>query len=392
MSNKLELFGKIENGEINPHELSLEKLKNRGFENPYMDLLESKILFSELKGDSFKETFERTLSKELGFEKTVEIKTLNSKERELQAEKFTQSVSSVSGTVQGGLQATMLYPLLDKYFYDNSIMNEVTLADMDANSLTVTDLTNERVGNSSDELATTTGTDNTTLADTITPNIRVWDKHEVSRYFLEVEGASAQAIRLAKMVRGVKNRIENMIIGDSGASTNGANQFWSIMNNQPNTGSNRGSIALTLPLSNQIRNHVDAVNFAVSQLPVFDASDFSKQNAFCNSRTAFKIMRTLDANNQYYFDMTSKSTKNLLTGGGFRIVNALPDDVVLVGDIKNYILKMLRMPRIGIFEKSSESIEIFMDTYADGTPSMAYKANSNKNGFRHFTLKTDYNV
>jgi hypothetical protein len=203
---------------------------------------------------------------------------------------------------------------------------------------------------------------------------------------------------LAKMMRSVKNQLEAMIIGATGSATNGALQFYSILNNLPPSGTNRGSIAFTLPTtgSNKPLHHIDAINVTLGELPISSPEDAQLFTPVVNWKTFIKLMRVTDTTNQYFYDYETKTFKSLLTGGSVRVVanTSLPDDVVGIWDLSNVQLKMLRGFEIKtrISSLANNKLEIYIDTYADAGLSMAYKATPTKNGFRHITLKADYSV
>ena len=287
---------------------------------------------------------------------------------------------------------------MDKYFYDNSILSDVTILPFSEDTETITDITNERTATASDELSGDAYEDNTTVVDQITPSIRISEIQEISLKLKEIMNPVNTATLMAKMMRAIKNQIETMIIGSVGSATNGANQFYSILNNLGSTGTNRGSTAFTLSVTPGTRpvNHIDAINSAMANLPIFSAEDAGQYKVCCNWATGVKLMRVLDANNQYYYDYDSKTFKSLLTGGEVRIVNSssLADDVIGIWPLKQVIVKMSRGFEIQtrVASLQSNKMEVCIDTYADATLSMAYKATPSKNGFRHITLKSDYTV
>jgi hypothetical protein len=311
-------------------------------------------------------------------------------------EKFNTTVAETGGglNVMGGLIATNVRTVIDKYFYDSPIMRAITLLDnKDGNAEIITDFTNERTAVSAQETTVTTAQDNTTLSDTIQPTIRIIDRQELSSLFREVVTPTTFAKIITKMERAIIRMMEVQIIGATGSSTNGTNQFYSILNNLGG-GVTRGSIALTLPLSGTaggVKNDIDAVNYAISQLPLYDVADIPTTKIGMNFVTWCKIMRSFDANNNYYFNKETKKMTSLIGDTEVLIFATMPDDLVLVGDFSNYIVKLLRSPALKAYSYEDKDV-LVEDTFADGTPSMAYKTIPTKNGFRHFTLKANYAV
>lgn len=312
-------------------------------------------------------------------------------------EKFNTTIAETGAglNVMGGLIATNVRTVIDKYFYDSPIMRAITVLDnKDGNVEVITDFTNERTAVSAAETTVTTANDNITLSDTIQPTIRIIDRQELSSLFREVVTPTTFAKIITKMERAIIRMMEVQIIGSTAAATNGTNQFWSILNNTAASGTNRGSLALTLPLSGTaggVKNDIDAVNYAISQLPLYDVADIATTKLGMNFPTWCKIMRSFDANNNYYFDKVSKKMVSLIGDTEVLIFATMPDDLILVGDYSNYIVKLLRNPQLKSFSYEDKDV-ILQDTFADGTPSMSYKNIPSKNGFRHFTLKANYAV
>lgn len=406
----VEQFNKIENADYSKTKETLESFISQEIRNyqgghsqgdMFLSSIEACLIAGE-KGlrNEYKETFNRTLNSKLGLKKKngfyLEAEVL-SKEEQVVAEQFAQSVQTATGgVILGGQLRTNVSNLIDKYFYNNSILADVTVMPYGEDTETITDYTNERIALASDEMNGDAFEDNTTISDTITPSIRISDIQEISLKLKEVMNPVNSATQLAKMLRAVKNQIETMIIGNLATGTNGTNQFFSIMNSQTAIGSNRGSIAVVLPIALGVRpaNHIDAINVAAGELPIFSAEDASQFKVCTNWRTAIKLMRVMDTTNQYYYDYDTKTFKSLLTGGEIRIVNStsLADDLIGIWDLKSVIVKMSRGFEIQtrIASLQTNKMEICIDTYADATISMAYKAIPLKNGFRHITLKADY--
>lgn len=354
-------------------------------------MMEAKALESQTSiGNKWVEQFNYTRSKALGIQDKMEVfSSEEQKELAKQAETFSQSVSDTNGTVMSGIIATNLQPLMEKYFYDSPLLSRVDRLAQNSDAEKVTDITNDRTADADLELASKTATDDTTVVDTIQPDIRINDKKEISHLLNEVLNPRDAALNLARMERAVRNKIDSMIIGATGSDTDGAGEFYSILNSKASTGTLRGSLAVTVTGVN-INGHVDAINYVVGELPLYDASEVSNIAVVADWETVNRIMRDADSNNQYYFDMQTRTSRHLLTGSELLIVDSMPADTVGVFDLFNYKLKLLRAPRMFSFI-DADKITMVYDTYADGTPTFAYKATPTKNGFRHFTIETDNN-
>ncbi len=404
----IESFNKIEEAPINETKEVLEIFLNENIRDQnHGDILVSSIeacMIAGQKGlrNEYQEIFNKTLNSKLGLEKDsksyLEVQVLTTEDRKT-AEHFAQTVQTATGgNILGGQLRTNIAYVIDKYFYNNSILADVTVMPYGEDTETVTDVTNIRVATATDELTGDVYEDNVSVVDTITPSIRISDSIEMSLKLREVMNPVNTATIIAKMLRTVSNQIESMIIGAVGSATNGTNQFYSILNNLAPISTNRGSITVTLPIAAGARplNHIDAINLVAGQLPIYSAQDALKFTVCCNWATMNKLIRVADSTNQFYYNFETKTFTNLLTGGTARIVNnsSLPNDVVGIWDLSGVIVKLSRPFQIQsrISSLRDNRFEMVIDSYADATLSMAYKAIPLKNGFRDFTLKADYSL
>lgn len=401
----VEKFNSIETGETSAESLINSKdFANYTGPDAFRVGIEAKMIENQPKNaaakagikNSYAEAFQQAFYSELGIEATQDISILDKDEREA----FAQSILASGGgyTQQTGMIATNINPLLDDLFYNNSILADVTKWPDGEEKEDVTDITNERTAVQGAESQTGTPADNTTVSETLDPsNVSFIDVHDLSRLFKLVENPVNAGIRTAKMLRAIMIQAETAIIGSAASDTRGANQFYSILNNKASTGTNKGSLALTLSIVAGVRpvNHIDAINHAMSlHSGVFAPEDAKRYTPVVNYATWMRLVRTLDANNLPYYDATTDSFPQLVCKPKPRVVStALANDVVGLWDLSKYMVKKLAPIQLqSVFNPQTMQWRTYMEAYMDGTMRMAYKATPTKNAFRHFSLKTDYTV
>jgi hypothetical protein len=359
----------------------------------FMTAIEAKAIESEgIFGNKYLESFNRTRQQELGI--TDEVSLLTDEEQSLikdKSEKFAMTMSDGTGTLQNGIIATNISAQMEKYFYDSNILSAVDLLPAGTASEEITDVTNDRAGENRAELTAPTPVDDTTVVDTLTPakNGEISDSIVLSDLLWEVQDPRTAALRIARMERALRNRVDANIIGATGSSTNGANQFYSILNNLASTGTNRGSLAQAVTAVG-VTNHIDAINYVLGQINFFNPEDVAGCLVVGNWATVSRVIRTLDANNRYYFDPQTRVCRDLMTGSAIQVNNNMPANTIGVFDMKNYKVKLAFSPKLKMVEATNgKTLKYF--TAGDGTPTFAYKATATKNGFRHFVIETDNN-
>ncbi|MGL6337558.1 MAG: hypothetical protein ACRC80_00270 [Waterburya sp.] len=387
-----ELFSKAKNRELDNF------LSRNGNTRQFVEaagivsLLEAKMIeSSEDWGGSYREQFSRALSSVLGVDPTKYNVEVLTEDEQAAAETFAQTAYATGGgnTPLTGLIATNITPLMDKYFYDSPIMKEITILQLGIGDVKVTDIINDRLATAGNETQAPAAVDNTESVDTLSPSINIQDQFDFSYLLNEINDPVTMAMKTGKQMRGVRNKADSMIIGDPALATNGANQFWSILNNQPATGSNRGSLAIPV-IGVGVANHVDAINYTFGQMPMFDAASVKGLAVIGNWASINRVMRTTDANNQYYYDSATDSVRSLQNGGKLIINPFMPANIIGCWDLRNVQLKMVSLPRFRTF-LGKNMITLICEMNCDAGIGMAYKATPTKNGFRHFTLETDNN-
>jgi hypothetical protein len=401
----LEQFKKIETGEIKAQDFIQSNDFDSSSTDAYTQALEAKILEGESNArftgkNQYKEQFTRALYQELGITRPAEakIEVLNKEEREQFANQTVLSTAS-SGVPVGGIIATNINPLLDDLFYDNSIINEITTFADGKDKENVTDITNERTGQTGDEQDTGTANTNSTIEYTLNPlQTRIFDTMTQTLLLQEIENPTQSAIEIAKMVRACMNQAEVLVFGDKMTSPiiGAKGVFYPVLNAFASSGSNRGALSVTFVTTAGTRptNHIDAINYVVGQLPIYSKSDAMKYKVYMNFKTFVKLTRVVDGMGRYYYDSASNSFPSLLCDPRIRIVNTgtIADDDFVVGDFTKVVGKRLRGLKIQQRVVSNAVREVWVDTYMDATLRFAYKATATKNAFRYATLKVDYTV
>lgn len=365
--------------------------------------------------DSYLERFNKARSRELykgeiqsqaeinSVYKPVTILTDDEKEVfQAEMEKFNQTSNDTGASLTQitSLVSTTLTSAMTKYFYDSPIF-QVSTTQTGVDKLEVRDITNDRSAEGIGEttaLTVDTTKDDTVVVDTIDPRkVRIVDNKTISWLLNELGDPTTAGENFGRMERAIRRRYEALVFGTVGTSTDGANQFYAILNNLASSGTNRGSLAVTVNAvgiggTSANANHVDAINYVVSQMPLDGDVSVGQVTVCCNFATKMKIMRTLDANNNYYFDMVTGTTRSLASGIQILVIPSLPNDTVVVADMSNVLIKSLRAPKLTTRVVDENYIRMTYDTYADATIRFAYKATPTKNGFRHFTLQSNYLV
>jgi hypothetical protein len=373
--------------------------ENKGFlgQNSYLDAFNKARARELYKGEFFSQAEVDKIYKP--------VSILNSDEKEVlqsEMEKFSQTANDTgTGLTQiTSLVSTTLTAAMTKYFYDSPIL-QLCSTTTSTDNLEVRDITNDRSAEATGEttaITTDTTKDDTVVIDTISPKkVRIVDNKTISWLLNELGDPTLAGENFGRMERAIRRRMEALVFGTTGTDTDGANQFYAILNNKPNTGNNRGSLSVTvngvgIGGSSANANHVDAINYVVGQLPLDGDVSVGQVTICCNYATKMKIMRTLDANNNYYFDMVTGATRSLASGIQIVVVSHLPNDLVVVADMSNVMIRVLRPPKLTTRIVDENYVRMTYDTYADGTIRFAYKATPNKNGFRHFTLQNNYLV
>jgi len=321
--------------------------------------------------------------------------------------KITENFAQTSQDAGAGLTqlasivGTTLLPAMSRYFYDSPLI-ELGTKLIDGNSkVEVSDIINDRnaeAGGETTLLTTDITRDDTVIIDTIDPRlVRISDNKTISWLLNELGDPTTAGSMIGRMERGLRRRIELLAFGTLATSTNGANQFYSILNNLAATGVNRGSIPVVvngvgIGGNTANANHIDAINYVIQQMPLDGDVSVSSVSICCNFATKMKIMRTLNGFSQYYFEMASGVTRDLATGEKITVISTLPNDLVVVADLSNIIFKFLRAPKFTTRIVDDNFLRLVYDTYGDSTIRFGYKATPSKNGFRHFTLQNNYLV
>lgn len=385
-------------------------LENQGFlgQNSYLEAF-NKARASELyKGEAVSQGEVDRLYKPVQMmtreEKEIfqaEVKRTESEVK--RTESFAQSANDTGGSLTqiSSLVETTLLPAMTRYFYDSPVLKLANVLPYGRDRVEVRDIINDRLAEAIGEttaLTTTTATDDTVVVDTLDPKkIRIVDNKTITWLLNELEDPTLAGKMFGRMERAVRRRVEMLVFGSLATDTDGANQFYSILNNKASSGTNRGSLAVTV---NGVgiggvaanANHVEAINYVVSQMPLDGDVSVGQVVVCCNFATKMKIMRTLDGNNNYYFDMVTGETRALASGIQIVVIPSLANDLVVVADLSGVVLKFLRQPKLTTRIVDDNYIRLTYDTYGDGTISFAYKATPTKNGFRHFTLQSNYLV
>lgn len=317
------------------------------------------------------------------------------------SEYFNQtSQDTGAGLTQlASIVGTTLLPAMSRYFYDSPIIDLGTKLIEGNSKVEVADIINDRTAEASGEttpLTTDITRDDTMVIDTIDPRlVRISDNKTISWLLNELGDPTTAGSMIGRMERSLRRRVELLAFGSLATPTNGANQFYSILNNLAATGVNRGSIPVVVNgvgIGGNVANanHIDAINYVIQQMPLDGDVSVSSVSICCNFATKMKIMRTLNGFSQYYFEMASGVTRDLATGEKITVISTLPNDLVVVADLSNVVFKFLRAPRFTTRIVDDNYVRLVYDTYGDSTIRFAYKANPAKNGFRHFTLQSNY--
>lgn len=319
-----------------------------------------------------------------------DVAMLTSEEKEAfvaETEKFTQTSNDTgSGLTQiSSLVATSLLPVMQKYFYETPILNLATVLGEGTDKVDVRDVTNNRAGEAQGETDALTAVDDTVVIDTLDPRkVRIADSKEITWLLNELGDPTTSGDMFGRMEFSLRKQIEALVIGATASDTDGAKQFYSILNSKASSGTNRGSLAVTLT-GVGIVNEIDAINYILGQLPLDGDQSVETQTVLANWATKVNVKRAKDGDNLYIGEQA------LFNNSGVTTVSVMPANTVLVGDMSNVVLKFLRSPRLTTRIVDDNKIKLVYDTYGDGTIRFAYKGTSTKNGFRHGVLETDGN-
>lgn len=351
-------------------------------------MIQSKGMFGR---NSYVEAFNKARKNALkvSTEGYKEIIVLSEAEKEVfkaETEKFTQTSNDTgAGLTQiSSLVATSLLPVMQKYFYETPILQLVTTSE-GTDKLEVRDITNNRAAEAIAETTAPTPADDTVVIDTLDPRkVRLIDSKTITWLLQEIGDPTTSGDMIGRMEFAIRKQIEALVIGATGSDTDGANQFYSILNSKASSGTNRGSLAVTLT-GVGIVNEIDAINYLLGQLPLDGDQSVATQSVVTNWATKVNVLRSKDANNLYIGE------KALFNQSGITTISSMANNVVLAGDFSNVVLRLLRAPKLTTRIVDDNTIRLIYDTYGDGTIRFAYKATATKNGFRHGTLETDGN-
>lgn len=358
--------------------------------------LEAKILTGNgaFGRNQFLEAFNKSRQRALGlsgekYEKFA-VQTLNDEEKQVlkeEAEKFSQTSNDTgAGLTQiTSLVETNLLPVMDKYFYNTPLMQAATVLPDGSDKVDVRDITNDRTGEAQNETDTLTQADDTVVVDTLDPRkVRIANSKNITWLLEELGDPTTAGAMVGRMERAINRKIEDLVIGAAATDTDGAEQFYAIFNSKAASGTNRGSNAVTLLDAGPV-DHISAINFLLGSLPLHSMEEVRNQTVAMNWVTfATKVNLVRDANN------LPIPLNTISNGGNIMIMEEIANDVVLVGDLSNVVLKFLRRPRFRTRIVDDNYIRLIYDTYGDGTIRFAYKNTATKNGFRHGTLLADY--
>ncbi len=394
----VETFSSLENGALSLNEVKNRIINRNDVDDKFTALIEAQIVAHETKhGNGYLEAFNDVISSEFDLPATKRIEVLSKDEFEAVKEDFAQTVNTTSGgfVALPQIAKTNFTNLLDDIFYESSILADCTLYPDGPDNEEVRVVTNTRSAVTGNETVAGVYADNTVDAETLNPNrVRIVDVQEVTRNFQETSNAVDSGTMVNMMLRSCINQAETNLVGAVATAVPAGRDgvVYPILNALASTGTNKGALVVPL-VTVGVTNHVDAINYLTGQLPVYDLSDLDKYKVYGNWFTINTILRTLDANTQYYFDKETKQIKSVLIDAAMKILSATPNYRILVANMKRMRVKRLRAIK---FESRISSLkdnkaELCVDTFLDALPTFAYKAIPTKNEFRTAVLEADNN-
>lgn len=346
--------------------------------------------------EKWREEFNKGFSLEFG-QKYEYIRKLSEEDKQ-NLENFAVSRSGVAEATIGNIIQTNIMTARDDLFRKTSILSKVNVI-TDTNSYRIPEFGNEieadrinenAVGTSKDDVARSG--DLLTL-DGSANKLKVYNR--LTRLALKSLSPADLGKMQARLARALMRKIEREIFLGSNANsqacgfintTTGATAFGALT-------TTFSTVVGTRPV-----NHIDALEAIVGDLSgEIDDSDLSKYNYVLNRPTKTKIVRTVDVNNNFYFDSLTESQKSLLSGITFYTSSVMSNDVVGLFDLSKYYALIDTMPTLELYERESEEVDVKLVLHMDGGISMGYKtladgttANTAKNAHRVATLKADY--
>ena len=350
------------------------------------DSINAAIDYAASASDSWREQFNAGFNKTYG--KAVDpLKKFSGEELE-KIESFAVTRNGEGDATIGNVIQTNILTAMDDLYKKDSILSKIQLI-TDTNSYQMPEfgleLEADRVA---EEVGSTSKDDVPRSGDTLTlgnNTNKLRSGNVVSRLTLESMNPTDLGIMQARITRSMMKKIEREVFN----GTNATGQACGLLVGDSTFGAapvTFSTVAGTRPI-----NHIDALNYLIQELPAeFDDADLSRYVFALNRRTKNKITRTVDVNNNFYFDQGSQSTTSLLDGTSFYTSSVIANDVVGLVDLSDYYGLINAMPNIEVRELDNEMFEVKSVCYFDGGIRMAYKDAVEKNAHRVATLKADY--